>query len=54
MGQGAYGIVVSANDLITNKKVAIKKVHNAFADLIDAKRIIREIKLNCTLLNSAL
>lgn len=28
-----------------NKKVAIKKVLNAFEDLIDAKRIVREIKL---------
>jgi mitogen-activated protein kinase 1/3 len=26
-------------------KIAIKKVHNAFEDLIDAKRIVREIKL---------
>ena len=29
----------------TNTKVAIKKVPNAFEDLIDAKRIVREIKL---------
>ena len=30
---------------LTNKKVAIKKITNAFKDLIDAKRILREIKL---------
>ena len=45
LGQGAYGVVCSANDRVSNKKVAIKKVPNAFADLIDAKRIVREIKL---------
>jgi mitogen-activated protein kinase 1/3 len=45
LGQGAYGVVCSANDRVGNKKVAIKKVPNAFADLIDAKRIVREIKL---------
>jgi serine/threonine protein kinase len=45
IGQGAYGIVISAFDKLKNRNVAIKKVHNAFVDLIDAKRIIREIKL---------
>jgi mitogen-activated protein kinase 1/3 len=45
IGQGAYGVVCSAMDKLKNRKVAIKKVPNAFADLIDAKRIVREIKL---------
>jgi len=45
IGLGAYGIVISCLDKITNNKVAIKKVQNAFEDLIDAKRILREIKL---------
>ena len=45
IGQGAYGVVVSAFDRKTNTKVAIKKIGNAFDDLIDAKRILREIKL---------
>jgi len=45
IGVGAYGVVCSALDKKTNQKVAIKKVHNAFEDLIDAKRIVREIKL---------
>lgn len=46
IGHGAYGVVCSANDTknATNK-VAIKKVGKAFEDLIDAKRIVREIKL---------
>jgi hypothetical protein len=35
----------AATDKNANKKVAIKKVTNAFADLVDAKRILREMKL---------
>ena len=45
IGSGAYGVVCSAYDHKLKTKVAIKKVHNAFEDLIDAKRIVREIKL---------
>lgn len=52
VGSGAYGVVASALNKQTNKKVAIKKVThqitqviNAFDDLIDAKRIVREIKM---------
>ena len=45
MGHGAYGVVVSALDHSIKAKVAIKKVPKAFEDLIDAKRIVREIKL---------
>ena len=45
IGSGAYGVVISALDESTGKKVAIKKVPKAFADEIDAKRILREIKL---------
>ena len=45
IGHGAYGVVCSAYDHISKNKVAIKKVPKAFEDLIDAKRIVREIKL---------
>jgi mitogen-activated protein kinase 1/3 len=45
IGHGAYGVVVSAKDEESKRKVAIKKVANAFEDLVDAKRILREIKL---------
>jgi len=45
MGGGAYGIVAACLDTKLNKKVAIKKIPNAFEDAIDAKRIYREIKL---------
>ena len=45
VGTGAYGVVCSALDRQTNRKVAIKKITNAFDDLVDAKRILREVKL---------
>jgi len=45
VGLGAYGVVCSCLDKKANVKVAIKKVPNAFEDLVDAKRIVREIKL---------
>lgn len=45
MGHGAYGVVCSALNKKTNQLVAIKKVPDAFSDLVDAKRIVREIKL---------
>ncbi|KCV71311.1 CMGC/MAPK protein kinase [Fonticula alba] len=45
IGQGAYGVVVSAINTQTGKKVAIKKIANAFHHLTDAKRTLREIKL---------
>ena len=45
VGTGAYGIVCSACDTTTNEKVAIKKIGKVFDDLVDGKRILREIKL---------
>ena len=45
IGEGAYGVVLSAKNKDTGEMVAIKKIPNAFLNLIDAKRIIREIKL---------
>lgn len=41
MGGGAYGVVCSVLDTHTGNKVAIKKISDAFEDLIDAKRIYR-------------
>jgi serine/threonine protein kinase len=54
IGHGAYGVVCSAYDHKSKTKVAIKKVPKAFEDLIDAKRIVREIKLlsNNALINA--
>ena len=45
VGSGAYGVVISASDAKQNDNVAIKMVPRAFNDEIDAKRILREIKL---------
>eukprot|EP00735_Rhodelphis_limneticus_P015118 TRINITY_DN9278_c0_g1::TRINITY_DN9278_c0_g1_i1::g.13289::m.13289 TRINITY_DN9278_c0_g1::TRINITY_DN9278_c0_g1_i1::g.13289 ORF type:complete len:471 (+),score=49.41,sp/P42525/ERK1_DICDI/60.68/3e-153,Pkinase/PF00069.20/1.4e-75,Pkinase_Tyr/PF07714.12/1.3e-34,Kdo/PF06293.9/7.8e-07,Kinase-like/PF14531.1/1.5e+02,Kinase-like/PF14531.1/0.048 TRINITY_DN9278_c0_g1_i1:124-1413(+) len=45
IGQGAYGVVCSAQDNESGDKVAIKKVPKAFRHLMDSKRILREIKL---------
>lgn len=45
IGSGAYGVVISAKDDKRNENVAIKMVPKAFSDEIDAKRILREIKL---------
>lgn len=45
IGHGAYGVVISALDKTSGNKVAIKKITRAFDDPIDAKRILREIKL---------
>lgn len=44
VGSGAYGIVIAATDILAQKSVAIKKISKAFEDLVDAKRILRELK----------
>lgn len=43
VGSGAYGIVCSALDSTTLERVAIKRVNRVFEDLIDGRRIYREI-----------
>ncbi|KAF7458673.1 putative mitogen-activated protein kinase 2 [Cryptosporidium felis] len=45
VGSGAYGCVVSFYDKSRGSYIAVKKIFDAFQDLIDAKRILREIKL---------
>jgi mitogen-activated protein kinase 1/3 len=45
IGSGAYGVVISSLDTRSGTKCAIKKIPNAFNDEIDAKRILREIKI---------
>jgi mitogen-activated protein kinase 1/3 len=45
VGSGAYGVVISASDSKKDRNVAIKMVARAFNDEVDAKRILREIKL---------
>eukprot|EP00968_Pinguiococcus_pyrenoidosus_P000508 scaffold31_cov263-Pinguiococcus_pyrenoidosus.AAC.14 len=47
IGHGAYGVVVKAKDHGTEPAatVAIKKITNFVQDLVDAKRIVREVRL---------
>jgi p38 MAP kinase len=45
LGQGAYGLVCSALDSVSNTRVAIKKLSRPFATNIHARRAYREIKL---------
>jgi len=45
VGQGAYGVVCSAQDEEKGETVAIKKVENAFEHLTFAKRTLRELKI---------
>jgi len=45
VGSGAYGCVASFKDTGAGEHIAVKKITNAFADLIDGKRILREVKL---------
>jgi len=45
VGQGAYGTVVSAHDNVTSTEVAIKKIKDVFGNVVDAKRILREIRI---------
>eukprot|EP01084_Bolivina_argentea_P114204 203371_1 len=50
LGRGSYAIVIEAKDTrFNNRRVAIKKNKNVFADIQDAKRIFREINLLMTL-----
>lgn len=45
IGAGSYGHVCEAYDRQEKRVVAIKKIHRVFEDLIDCKRILREIAI---------
>lgn len=45
LGSGAYGTVAAFVDRLTGAKLAIKKVRDVFADLVDARRVLREIRV---------
>jgi len=45
VGQGAYGVVVAAEDADKKESVAIKKIENAFEHLTFAKRTLRELRI---------
>mmetsp|Transcript_51994 Transcript_51994/g.145964 ORF Transcript_51994/g.145964 Transcript_51994/m.145964 type:complete len:403 (-) Transcript_51994:72-1280(-) len=45
VGQGAYGVVCSAQDEEERVTVAVKKIENAFEHLTFAKRTLRELRI---------
>lgn len=45
LGSGAYGTVAAFRDNTTKQVVAIKRIQNAFHDLIDGLRVLREIRI---------
>jgi len=45
IGKGAYGLVCSAQDRLKQERVAIKKIPKVTDDVIDGKRVLREIQL---------
>ena len=45
VGSGSYGYVVQAIQKSTGKKVAIKRLNKIFEDVVDCKRILREVAL---------
>jgi len=45
IGKGAYGVVCSAHDRESGKRVAIKKLANCFDSTIEARRALRELHL---------
>lgn len=46
VGSGAYGTVASFHEIgKPDNKIAVKKITDAFHDLVDGKRILREVKL---------
>lgn len=49
IGRGAYGIVLAATDKATGRDVAVKRVERIFDSILDAKRILREIRCLSTL-----
>mmetsp|Transcript_23206 Transcript_23206/g.37234 ORF Transcript_23206/g.37234 Transcript_23206/m.37234 type:complete len:361 (+) Transcript_23206:117-1199(+) len=48
LGKGAYGQVCAVTNSDTGERLAVKKVKNAFEDVGDAKRVLREIRLLCS------
>lgn len=54
LGTGSYGVVVAAWDAVTGVVVAIKRVAHIFDDVVEARRILREIRLMRSMHHDAL
>eukprot|EP01083_Nonionella_stella_P213480 769965_1 len=44
LGEGSYASILEVLDQRTGHKYAVKKNRNVFCDIIDSRRILREIK----------
>lgn len=44
IGSGAYGEVIAASDTESGATIAIKKIPDVFRDLLDSRRILREMR----------
>ncbi|CAG0894722.1 unnamed protein product [Darwinula stevensoni] len=47
IGYGAFGVVWSVTDPRDGRRVALKKMPNAFQSLVSARRVFRELKMLC-------
>ena len=45
IGKGSYGVVVSAKDLNKGRRVAIKRISPMAKHTVDAKHILREVRI---------
>ena len=45
VGKGSFGTVCVALDNLTGERVAIKRIHEAFADVSAARRVLRELRV---------
>lgn len=45
LGKGSFGQVVEAESKALNHKVAVKRIETAYVDLVDAKRVLREMTI---------
>ena len=45
LGSGSYGMVCEGRHIPSNERVAIKHVDKIFDDIIDCKRLLREISI---------
>jgi len=45
IGAGAYSVVARATDQVTGERVAIKRIGEVFYDALEAKKVLREIRL---------
>lgn len=45
IGAGAYSVVARAEEVETGQRVAIKRIGEVFYDALEAKKVLREIRL---------